>query len=123
MSVQDRQARTRPLELVERPTPEPGPRQVRIKVEACGICHSDSFAVTGTFPGINYPDRAGSRGRRPDRCGRRGRHHLEGRAAGRRRLVRRQLRRLRPCRRGDFITCAGAESARHPSTTAAMPTT
>lgn len=44
-----------PLELVERPTPEPGPREVRIKVEACGICHSDSFPVTGTFPGIKYP--------------------------------------------------------------------
>jgi D-arabinose 1-dehydrogenase-like Zn-dependent alcohol dehydrogenase len=44
-----------PFELVERPTPEPGPRQVRIKVEACGICHSDSFAATGQFPGITYP--------------------------------------------------------------------
>jgi D-arabinose 1-dehydrogenase-like Zn-dependent alcohol dehydrogenase len=44
-----------PLTLVERPTPEPGPRQARIKVEACGICHSDSFPVTGAFPGINYP--------------------------------------------------------------------
>ena len=32
-----------PLELVERPVPEPGPGKVRIKVEACGICHSDSF--------------------------------------------------------------------------------
>ncbi len=32
-----------PLELVERDMPEPGPLQVRIKVEACGICHSDSF--------------------------------------------------------------------------------
>ena len=36
-----------PFELVERPTPEPGPRQARIKVEACGICHSDVFAATG----------------------------------------------------------------------------
>jgi D-arabinose 1-dehydrogenase-like Zn-dependent alcohol dehydrogenase len=44
-----------PLELVERPMPEPGPGQVRIKVEACGICHSDSFAVEGTWPGIQYP--------------------------------------------------------------------
>ena len=44
-----------PFELVERPTPEPGPRQVRIKVEACGICHSDVFAATGTFPGVHYP--------------------------------------------------------------------
>jgi alcohol dehydrogenase/propanol-preferring alcohol dehydrogenase len=44
-----------PLELVERPTPEPGPREARVKVEACGICHSDSFPVEGTFPGIKYP--------------------------------------------------------------------
>src|SRR6185295_8879760 len=43
------------FELVERPTPEPGPRQVRIKVEACGICHSDVFTATGAFPGVNYP--------------------------------------------------------------------
>jgi D-arabinose 1-dehydrogenase-like Zn-dependent alcohol dehydrogenase len=44
-----------PLELVERPVPEPGPGKVRIKVEACGICHSDSFVVEGTYPGIVYP--------------------------------------------------------------------
>ena len=44
-----------PHELIDRPMPEPGPREVRIKVEACGICHSDSFAVDGTFPGIRYP--------------------------------------------------------------------
>ena len=49
-----------PFELVERPTPEPGPRQVRIKVEACGICHSDVFVATGTFPGVHYPARAGT---------------------------------------------------------------
>jgi D-arabinose 1-dehydrogenase-like Zn-dependent alcohol dehydrogenase len=42
-------------ELVERKMPQPGPREVRIKVEACGICHSDSFAVEGTYPGIKYP--------------------------------------------------------------------
>jgi D-arabinose 1-dehydrogenase-like Zn-dependent alcohol dehydrogenase len=48
-----------PLELVERPMPEPGPREVRLKVEACGICHSDVFAVTGTFPGVRYPTAPG----------------------------------------------------------------
>jgi D-arabinose 1-dehydrogenase-like Zn-dependent alcohol dehydrogenase len=42
------------LEVVERPIPEPGPGQVRIKVEACGVCHSDSFTVLGLFP-IAYP--------------------------------------------------------------------
>lgn len=44
-----------PLELVERDIPEPGSGAVRIKVEACGICHSDSFTVAGAFPGISYP--------------------------------------------------------------------
>ena len=44
-----------PLELVERPIPEPGAREVRVKVEACGICHSDSFTVQGAWPGIKYP--------------------------------------------------------------------
>lgn len=43
------------FELVERAVPEPGPRQVRVKVEACGICHSDMFTKEGAFPGIAYP--------------------------------------------------------------------
>jgi D-arabinose 1-dehydrogenase-like Zn-dependent alcohol dehydrogenase len=43
------------LEVVERDIPDPKPRQVRIKVQACGICHSDMFTVTGAFPGIQYP--------------------------------------------------------------------
>ena len=44
-----------PLEIVERDIPEPGARQVRIKVQACGVCHSDSFTKEGLFPGIQYP--------------------------------------------------------------------
>src|SRR6476659_8157979 len=44
-----------PLELVERPIPEPGPGTVRIKVQACGICHSDVITKEGLFPGITYP--------------------------------------------------------------------
>src|SRR5262249_20332743 len=44
-----------PLELVERPIPDPGPGSVRIKVQACGVCHSDSFTKEGLFPGIQYP--------------------------------------------------------------------
>jgi D-arabinose 1-dehydrogenase-like Zn-dependent alcohol dehydrogenase len=44
-----------PLELVERDIPEPKAREVRIKVQACGVCHSDSFTVTGGWPGIKYP--------------------------------------------------------------------
>ena len=41
--------------LVEREIPEPGPGQVRIKVEACGICHSDMFVKEGLWPGLHYP--------------------------------------------------------------------
>ncbi len=44
-----------PLELVERETPAPGPGAVRVKVEACGICHSDSLTKEGIWPGIQYP--------------------------------------------------------------------
>jgi D-arabinose 1-dehydrogenase-like Zn-dependent alcohol dehydrogenase len=44
-----------PFELVEREIPEPTAGSVRIKVEACGICHSDSLTKEGTFPGIQYP--------------------------------------------------------------------
>jgi D-arabinose 1-dehydrogenase-like Zn-dependent alcohol dehydrogenase len=43
------------FELVERQVPEPGPGTVRIRVQACGICHSDSIVREGTFPGIQYP--------------------------------------------------------------------
>jgi D-arabinose 1-dehydrogenase-like Zn-dependent alcohol dehydrogenase len=43
------------FEIVERPVPEPGPDTVRIKVLACGICHSDSITKEGLFPGIMYP--------------------------------------------------------------------
>jgi 2-desacetyl-2-hydroxyethyl bacteriochlorophyllide A dehydrogenase len=44
-----------PLELVERPIPEPGRAQVRVKVEACGVCHSDVLVKDGLWPGLQYP--------------------------------------------------------------------
>ena len=102
-----------PLELVERPIPEPGPREARIKVEACGICYSDSFAVTGTFPGVRYPAVPG--------------HEIAGRidAVGSEvtdwRVGQRVgvgwfggvLRTCARCRRGDFITCRNAQNSRH----------
>jgi D-arabinose 1-dehydrogenase-like Zn-dependent alcohol dehydrogenase len=44
-----------PLEIVERDVPEPDSSQVRIKVQACGICHGDSLTKDGLFPGIQYP--------------------------------------------------------------------
>lgn len=44
-----------PFEIVEQPIPEPGVGSVRIKVQACGICHSDTISVQGQMPGIQYP--------------------------------------------------------------------
>jgi D-arabinose 1-dehydrogenase-like Zn-dependent alcohol dehydrogenase len=94
-----------PLELVEREMPEPAPRQVRIKVEACGVCHSDAFVVEGTFPGVHYPAVPG--------------HEVAGRIdkAGPEVTTWRVGQRVGvgwfggncgtcpPCRRGDFISC------------------
>ena len=44
-----------PFEMVEREIPQPGPRQVRVRVQACGLCHSDSLTKEGHWPGIKYP--------------------------------------------------------------------
>jgi propanol-preferring alcohol dehydrogenase len=43
------------LRAVERPIPEPGGGQVRIRVEACGICHTDAATITGMYPGLSLP--------------------------------------------------------------------
>jgi D-arabinose 1-dehydrogenase-like Zn-dependent alcohol dehydrogenase len=43
------------LNLVELPIREPGPGQVRIRVEACGVCHSAVATVEGQFPGLTLP--------------------------------------------------------------------
>ncbi len=43
------------FELVEKQFPEPGPGHVRIRVHACGVCHSDSITKLALFPGIQYP--------------------------------------------------------------------
>src|SRR5579864_3372335 len=93
------------FEVVERPIPEPGPRQIRIKVEACGICHSDALVKEGMWPGLQYPrvpghevagrvDKIGSEvtlwktGQRVG-VGWHGGHCFE----------------CEPCRRGDFVLC------------------
>jgi D-arabinose 1-dehydrogenase-like Zn-dependent alcohol dehydrogenase len=44
-----------PFEIVERQIPEPGPGSVRIRVHACGVCHSDSVTKEGLIPGMQYP--------------------------------------------------------------------
>jgi D-arabinose 1-dehydrogenase-like Zn-dependent alcohol dehydrogenase len=43
------------FEIVEREIPQPSPGQVRIKVQACGVCHSDQLTKDGIWPGIQYP--------------------------------------------------------------------
>src|SRR5438093_6829574 len=43
------------FQTVERDIPEPGPGQVRIRVQACGVCHSDVLAKEGGWPGLVYP--------------------------------------------------------------------
>ena len=55
MRVVQVKAANGPFELVERDIPTPGARQVCVKVQACGICHSDMFTKLGAFPGIQYP--------------------------------------------------------------------
>ena len=84
-----------PLELVERDVPVPGPGWVLVRVQACGVCHSDAFVKEGGFPGLTYPrvpghevaglvEALGVRGQR-----------LAGRPAGGGGVVRRALRLLR----------------------------
>jgi D-arabinose 1-dehydrogenase-like Zn-dependent alcohol dehydrogenase len=94
-----------PFEIIEREIPEPGAGQVRVKVEACGICHSDSFTKEGTWPGIQYPRVPG--------------HEIAGivDAVGSGVAGWRQGQRVGvgwhgghcgycdSCRRGDFVTC------------------
>lgn len=93
------------FEVVERPTPEPSRGQVRIKVEACGICHSDALVKEGVWPGIQYPRVPG--------------HEIAGRidAIGPDVTLWKPGQRVGvgwhgghcfqcdPCRRGDFINC------------------
>lgn len=93
------------LEVIERNIPEPGLAQVRIKVQACGICHSDSFTKDGLFPGIQYPRVPGheiagvidalGEGVNEWKPGQRVAVGWHGGHCGR----------CESCRRGDFITC------------------
>ena len=43
------------FEVVERAVPDPAPDEVRVAVEACGVCHSDVFVKEGGYPGVSYP--------------------------------------------------------------------
>jgi D-arabinose 1-dehydrogenase-like Zn-dependent alcohol dehydrogenase len=93
------------FELVERNIPEPARAQVRIRVEACGICHSDALVKEGHWPGLQYPRVPG--------------HEIAGRidAVGADVTNWKPGQRVGvgwhgghcfvcdPCRRGDFINC------------------
>jgi D-arabinose 1-dehydrogenase-like Zn-dependent alcohol dehydrogenase len=98
-----------PFELVERDIPEPGAGKVRIKVQACGVCHSDVFTKQGLFPGIQYPrvpghevvgvvDQVGD-GVPNWKVGQRVGVGWHGGHCGH----------CPSCRRGDFITCVNAQ--------------
>jgi propanol-preferring alcohol dehydrogenase len=43
------------FELVQKEIPEPGEREVLLKVEACGVCHGDAIVKQGNYPGLEYP--------------------------------------------------------------------
>jgi D-arabinose 1-dehydrogenase-like Zn-dependent alcohol dehydrogenase len=45
-----------PFEVVKREIPSPRANQVRVKVQACGICHSDVIVKKGFWPGLQYPE-------------------------------------------------------------------
>ena len=51
------------FEIVDREMPEPSTGHVRIKVQACGVCHSDVLTKEGSWPGIQYPRVPGRRDR------------------------------------------------------------
>jgi D-arabinose 1-dehydrogenase-like Zn-dependent alcohol dehydrogenase len=99
-----------PLELVERDIPEPAAGQVRVRVQACGVCHSDAFTKEGTYPGLTYPrvpghevagviDALGPSGTVPWSVGQRVGVGWYGGHCGY----------CDRCRRGDFVTCRRAQ--------------
>lgn len=98
-----------PFELVERDIPNPGAGTVLIKVQACGVCHSDAFTKRGAFPGIKFPrvpghevvgvvDKVGD-GVPNWRTGQRVGVGWYGGHCGH----------CPSCRRGDFLTCANGQ--------------
>ncbi|MEW2167929.1 alcohol dehydrogenase catalytic domain-containing protein [Streptomyces sp. NPDC007084] len=95
-----------PFEIAEREVPEPGPGHVRVRVEACGICHSDAFFVGAGLPGVTFPLVAGHEiAGRVEKTGE-GVH--EGWKVGDRVGVGwfgGSCHHCRACRQGDFIVC------------------
>ena len=97
------------FQLEERDIPEPGPGEVRVKVEACGICHSDAFVKEGMWPDLELPRIPGHEvAGRVDAVGG-GVNEFEpghrvgvGWHGG-------HCFHCEPCRRGDFISCENAQ--------------
>ena len=93
------------FEIVDRPIPEPGKGQVRIKVEACGICHSDALVKEGMWPGLQFPRVPGHEiAGRIDKVGAEVAKWKPGQRVGvgwhgGHCFI------CEPCRRGDFINC------------------
>lgn len=102
-----------PFEMVERDIPEPDAMQVRIKVQACGICHSDSITKEGLFPGIQYPRVPGHEiAGVIDALGKGIPTTTNGWKEGQRVAVGwhgGHCGRCESCRRGDFVTCLYAQ--------------
>ncbi len=97
-----------PFEVVERPIPEAGAGEVRIRVEACGVCHSDMFVKEGLWPGLRLPRVPGHEiAGRIDALGR----GVQGWQVGQRVGVGwhgGHCFHCEACRRGDFILCSSA---------------
>ncbi len=94
------------FEVVDSPTQDPSPGFVRIKIQACGVCHSDMFTKEGVFPGIVFPRSPGHEiAGVIDSVG----AHTDPWKVGDRVGVGwhgGHCRRCESCRRGDFTTCA-----------------
>jgi len=96
------------FEVVEREIPEPGAGQVRIRVQACGVCHSDVVTKDGVFPGISYPRVPGHEvAGLIDKVGAGATHWKVGERVGIG-WHGGQDGTCLPCRRGDFINCVNA---------------
>lgn len=97
------------FEIVEKVIPEPKDNEVLVKVEACGICHSDVFVKEGMFPGIEYPRVPGHEViGKIEKTG----SDVQGWKEGERVGVGwhgGHCFHCEPCRRGDFINCENAK--------------
>jgi D-arabinose 1-dehydrogenase-like Zn-dependent alcohol dehydrogenase len=94
-----------PLEMVTREVPEPETGEVRMRVQACGVCHSDSATVDGLFPFITYPRVPGHEiVGIVDAVGKNVPQWKVGQRAGIG-WYGGNCRRCEPCRRGDLVAC------------------